>query len=376
MAAKTSRPITSKTPLHRHLSDVAAYPPGKPTEEVEREYGLTDVVKLASNENPLGPSPRAIQAMAESAEEMNLYPDGGGFYLKRELAKRLSVTPEEIVLGNGSDEITTFLALCYLGPRRGIVTSDYAFVRYRMAAEMVNAPVTLIPMKRFRHDTEAMARAVTRSTVMVLLDNPCNPTGAMTTRRELTRLLRSVPPRVLVIVDEAYYEYACGDENYPDTLALRRKHPNLIVTRTFSKAHGLAGLRIGYSVARAAIIADLDRVRGPFNTNRMAQAAAIAALKDRAHVRKSVGVNERGKRFLAKAFERMGLKWMPTWGNFFLVDFSSTGRTGIEIYEELLRRGVIVRPMGGYGLIDHTRISVGTPEDNRTLAAALRDVLG
>ncbi len=358
--------------LHKHLANVAPYPPGKPIEEVQREFGLKEVIKLASNENPLGPSPKALKAMAAAAREMNLYPDGAGYYLKRGIAKRLGVGEDEIILGNGSDEITLFLALCYLGPGRSIVTSDYAFVRYRMAAELMNARAKLVPMRDFRHDTAALGKAVDDSTVLLFLDNPCNPTGAMTTRRELARLLADVPRRVLVVVDEAYYEYACGDADYPDTLALRRKHPNLIVTRTFSKAYGLAGLRIGYGIARKEVVADLERVRPPFNTNRMAQAAALAALSDSGHLKKSVANNEHGKKYLAGEFRKLGLRFIPTWANFILVDLSPRGISGSELYEKLLRRGVIVRPMGGYGLKTFVRISIGTGEENRRLAEALK----
>jgi histidinol-phosphate aminotransferase len=302
---------------------------------------------------------------------MNLYPDGGAFYLARDLAKRLNVKPEEIIFGNGSDEITLFMALAFLAPGRNIVTSQYSFIRYRMAATLVGAKSKVIPMKDFRHDVSALARAVDKSTIALFIDNPCNPTGAMTTRAELTRLLKRIPKRAYVVLDEAYYEYACAHPKYPNTLALRKRHPNLIVTRTFSKAYGLAGLRIGYAVAPAEVVADLDRVRPPFNVNRIAQIAARAALRDRAHLRRGVSNNEKGKRFLTKAFRKLDLAVTPTWGNFILVGFAPVGLSGAEVYESLLRRGVIVRPMAGYGLPDHLRISIGTPKENRKLVHAL-----
>lgn len=364
-----------RTPLHAHLKALDPYPPGKPIEEVQRDYGLKDVAKLASNENPLGPSPRALKAMHAAAAQMNLYPDGGGFYLRTELAKRLGVEPEEIVLGAGSDEITTLLALCYLRPGRSIVTSEFSFIRYRMAAMLMGGRAKVVAMKKFRHDTAALTAALGRNTKIVFIDNPCNPTGAMMTSRELGRLLRAIPERVLVVIDEAYYEYARDDPDYPDTMALRRRHENLIVTRTFSKAYGLAGLRIGYAVARRQVVADLDRVRGPFNTNRMAQAAALAALEDRAHLRRSIAANNKGKRYLGAAFAKLGLEFVPTSGNFILVDFSGTAMSGLEVYEELLRRGIIIRPMGSYGLAAHARISIGTPAENRRLVGALGEVL-
>lgn len=359
------------TPLLDHVKQLSAYPPGKPIEEVQREYRLKEVVKLASNENPLGPSPRAIKAMLASAKEMNLYPDGGGFYLRSAIADRLGVAPEEIILGAGSDEITTLLASCYLSPGRSIVTSEYAFIRYKMAAMQMNAEFRLAPMKTFRHDVDELLWRVDHSTVLIFLDNPGNPTGSMMTKRELTRVLKEVPPNVLVVVDEAYYEFAAADPGYPDSITLRKKHPNLIVKRTFSKAFGLAGVRVGYGVAAPEIVSDLDRVRSPFNANRMAQSAALAALGDAAHIRRSIANNERGKRYLEKEYTRLGLGFIPTWANFHLVDVSSTGRKGAEIYEALLRRGVIVRPMGGYGLPKYVRISIGTMEENRKLIAAL-----
>ena len=375
MGKKKSTSQSIRTPLHRHLKTMAPYPPGRPIEDIQREYGLDDVVKLASNENPLGPSPHAVKAMQVTSAEMNLYPDGDGYRLKQALAKNLGVGPEEIVLGAGSDEITTLLAQCYLGPGRSIVTSKYSFIRYAMAARVMDAPIRLAPMKRFRHDSSALAGAVGRSTKLLFIDNPCNPTGAMMTRRELTRLLNSVPERVLVVVDEAYYEYARSDPNYPDTLDLWRRFPNLIITRTFSKAYGLAGLRIGYGIARPEIVNDLNRVRSPFNTNRMAQAAAVAALDDRVHLRRSIATNDKGKIYLEGELKALELRCVRTWANFILTDFTPRGRTGSEIYEALLRRGIIVRPMAGYGLNGCARISIGTPAGNRKLIRALKSVL-
>lgn len=358
-----------------HLSALEPYPPGKPIEEVEREYGLDEVVKLASNENPLGPSPRAVKAMIAAAKEMNLYPDGGGFYLRREIARRLGVEPEEIILGAGSDEITSFLALCYLAPGRSIVTSEYSFIRYRMAATQTGARAKIVAMKNFRHDPKALAAAVDDTTVILFVDNPVNPTGTMMTKREINALLKAVPSRVLVVIDEAYYEFARGDADYPDTLALRMRYPNLIITRTFSKAYGLAGVRIGYAIARPEVVNDLDRVRSPFNASRIAQVAATAALGDLAHIKRSVANNEKGKRYLEAALKKLGLKTVPTWANFILVDFSTTGLSGGEVYQALLQMGVIIRPMAGYGLPGYARISIGTPRENKLLVQAVRTVL-
>jgi histidinol-phosphate aminotransferase len=256
-----------------------------------------------------------------------------------------------------------------------MVTSDYAFVRYRMAAQLVRAKVNTVAMKRYEHDTIRLAKAAGRDTALLFVDNPCNPTGTMIQKRAFERMLAAVPEKTIVVADEAYYEFARADPKYPDTLKLRAKHPNLMVTRTFSKAYGLAGLRIGYGVARREIVDDLNRVRAPFNANRMAQAAALAALDDRTHLRRVVQTNERGKTFLAKTFKRLGIGYTPTWANFFLVDFAPVGRTGKEAYDRLLPRGVIVRPMNGYGLASSVRISIGTPEQNQKLAMLLSEWL-
>lgn len=375
MSSRRNPPNRLATPLHPRLASLAPYPPGKPIEEVQREFGLKHVVKLASNENPLGPSPKAIKAMTRSAREMNLYPDGGGYALRHELAARLGVRPEELILGEGSDEVTTLLALAYLGPGRSIVTSQYAFSRYQMAAQLVGADAALVPMKNFRHDPRALFRAVDRTTRIVFIDNPGNPTGSMMTRSELASILRTIPRDVFVMVDEAYYDFACANPDYPQTLALRASNPNLILTRTFSKAYGLAGLRIGYGIARPEVIEDLERVRAPFNTSRIAQAAALAALSDNAHLRRTVTNNARGLNTLGRAMEKLGLRVVPSSANFLLVDLSPRGRLGGEVYQSLLRRGVIVRPMAGYGLPNHVRISIGTPAENRMLIQALTSVL-
>jgi histidinol-phosphate aminotransferase len=368
MAGKTAPPPR----LNPHLKRLIPYPPGRPIEEVQREFGLSDVVKLASNENPLGPSPHALKAMAKSAGKMHFYPDGNGFYLKQAIADRLGVPAECLTLGNGSDEITGFLAQAFLGPRRGLVTGNYAFVRYRMAAELVRAPVTLVPMKNMRHDVRAIARAVKSTTAMVCLDVPCNPTGGSLTTREVVWLLNRLPTRAILLLDQAYYEYCAAEPDYPDGVALRRDWPNLVVTRTFSKAYGLAGLRIGYALARPEIVTDLDRIRPPFNTNRMAQAAALAALADAPHIRRSVRVNDAGRRQLERGFDKLGVRRWPTHANFILCD---VGRDGRRVFVELQKRGVIVRPMTGYGLTTCLRVSIGTTAENRKCLDALAAVL-
>lgn len=360
--------------LNQHLRNLAPYPPGKPIEEVKREFGLDSVIKLASNENPLGPSPRAIKAMAAVAGEMNLYPDGAAFYLKQALAERLGIAPERIVLGNGSDEIMVFLAQAYLNPTRELITSTYSFVRYPMAAELAGAKCTLVPMNDMRHDLNALAKAVNPTTAMIVLDIPCNPTGTIVSRRELVRFLKKIPSEVMVVLDQAYFEFAAGDEDFPNGLDLFDTFPNLIVMRTFSKAYGLAGLRIGYAIARPEIVHDLERVRPPFNANRMSQAAALAALDDKAFLKRSVSVNARGLAQLEKGFKALGLKSWPSWANFILIDLGE-GRDCRQVFTALLKLGVVTRPMAGYGLTSYLRISVGTPEENKRCLAALKQVL-
>lgn len=358
--------------LNRHLTKLLPYPPGKPVEEVQRMYGLNQVDKLASNENPNGPSPRAIKAMRSAATDMHFYPDGAGYYLKEKIAEKIGVKPEELILGNGSDDIFIFLAQCYLSKSKGMLTSNYAFVRYRMAAELVGAPCKLVPMQDMHHDLKALGKAVTQSTVMICLDVPGNPTGTSLKRKDLVGFLESIPPEIIVVLDQAYYEYAAEERDFPDGLKLRKDFPNLVVTRTFSKAYGLAGLRIGYAVARPEIITDLERVRPPFNANRMAQAAAMAALDDRAHLIRSLRNNQRGMQQLEKGFKKLGINYWPSKANFILCD---VGRPAKPVFDELLKHGTIVRPMGAPGMEQCLRISIGTPQQNRRCLAAIEEVL-
>ncbi|MCE5230496.1 histidinol-phosphate transaminase [bacterium] len=359
--------------LNPHLMKLQPYPPGKPIEEVKREFGLDEVIKLASNENPLGPSPRAMKAMAAVAAEMHLYPDGAAFYLRDALAKKLSVSPNELILGNGSDEIALLLMLAYAGPTREVITSQYSFIRYLMEAELAGAPVTLVPMRDMRHDLKAIAAAVNKRTAMICLDVPCNPTGSTLTKRELTRFLDAVPQDVIILLDQAYFEYAAAlDPDFPDGTTLRARRPNLVVTRTFSKAYGLAGLRLGYAIARPEIVTDVNRIRPPFNANRMVQAAGIAALGDAAFLRRATESNRRGMAQMVKGLDKLGIRHWPSVANFILTD---VGRDCREVFTELLKLGVVTRPMAGYGLATHLRISIGTRAENAKCLAAMKTVL-
>ncbi|HJW68030.1 MAG TPA: histidinol-phosphate transaminase [Candidatus Binatia bacterium] len=354
------------------IRTLTPYPPGKPIEEVERELGIQGSIKLASNENPLGPSPRALAAVAAALSGMHLYPDGSAFYLRRRLAERHRVSPDDILVGNGSNEIIELIVRTFLRPRDEAVMADQAFVIYRMVVQAVAATPRVIPLRNFTHDLEAMAEAVTPRTRLVFLANPNNPTGTIFRRREWKAFLRALPPRQLIVVaDDAYADYV-EDPEYPDTVAERGDGSVPVVTlRTFSKLYGLAGLRIGYAVAPGAVIEAMQRIRQPFNVNALALVGALAALDDQEHVRRTLEVNHQGMRMLSTAFDRLGLPFVPSAANFILVRVGQ----GLTVYERLLQRGVIVRPMDGYGLPEYLRVTIGLPEENRRFIEALESVL-
>jgi histidinol-phosphate aminotransferase len=354
------------------IRTLTPYPPGKPIEEVERELGIQGSIKLASNENPLGPSPRALAAVADAMKTLHLYPDGSAFYLRRRLAERHGVSPDDILVGNGSNEIIELIVRTFLRPRDEAVMADQAFVIYRMVVQAVAATPRVIPLRNYTHDLEAMAEAVTPRTRLVFLANPNNPTGTIFHRRDWEAFLRALPPRQLIVVaDDAYADYV-EDPEYPDTIGSRGDGSVAVVTlRTFSKLYGLAGLRIGYAVAPGPVIEAMQRIRQPFNVNALALVGALAALDDREHVRRTLEVNRQGMRTLTEAFRRLGLPFVPSAANFVLVRVGQ----GLEVYERLLRRGVIVRPMDGYGLPEHLRVTIGLPEENQRLIEALEATL-
>jgi histidinol-phosphate aminotransferase len=347
------------------------YSPGKPVEEVERELGVADAVKLASNENPLGPSPKAMDAIAAALKNLHRYPDGGGYYLKERLARAFGLTPDHFILGNGTNELLELAARVFLVPGDEAIYAHPAFVVYDMVVQVTGARKVRIALKDYTHDLEAMADAITPRTKMIFVANPNNPTGTCVRPAEVERFMGRVPEDVLVVFDDAYYEYL-PSELRPDTVRYVREERPALVLRTFSKIYGLAGLRIGYGIAPPALNGVLNRVRQPFNTNDLAQRAALAALDDDEHVERCRRVNEEGKRYLAGELRALGVKVVPTAANFFLVD---VGRSGPAVAEVLLRKGVIVRPMAGAGLPTHLRITIGTPTENRQLVGALRAVL-
>jgi len=352
------------------IRTLTPYPPGKPIEELERELGIRDSIKLASNENPLGPSPKAVAAIAAVLADLHRYPDGSAFYLKRRLAERLGVSEAELIVGNGSNEIIELAVRTFLRPGDEAVMADQAFVVYRLVVQSAGGSSRMVPLRDFTHDLEAIAAAVTPRTRLVFLGNPNNPTGTIFRRAAWRAFLGRLPEHLLVVADEAYAEYV-EDPEYPDTIRERGDRVPVLSLRTFSKLYGLAGLRIGYGVAAAPVIDALDRIRQPFNVNALALAGARAALDDEEHVRRTLAANRAGMAFLVEAFRALGLAHVPSAANFVLVRVGD----GARVYEALLRRGVIVRPVAVYGFPGHVRVTVGTEAENARFVAALRAVL-
>lgn len=355
-----------------NITRLTPYRPGKPIEEVERELGLTDIIKLASNENNLGPSPKAIEAMQRAAAQMHLYPEATAPRLRQALAQHLDVAEKMLVFGNGSDDILHLLGVTFLEPGDEVIEAVPSFVRYRAAAILNNAPCHSIPLDaNWTHDLEAMAERINAHTRLIFLCNPNNPTGTIVSRATLEQFLDGVPERAIVVLDEAYFEYAQGPD-FPDGLRYVREGRNVVVLRTFSKIYGLAGLRIGYGVMRPEIAAWLERTREPFNVSAMAQAAALAALADMEHVARTLAMNAAGKHALYAGFETLGLSYTPTHANFIWVDVR---RDCKAVFEALLRQGVITRTGDVFGAPTHLRVTIGKPEENARFLAALRAAL-
>jgi histidinol-phosphate aminotransferase len=356
-----------------HVASLTPYVPGKPIEEVEREYGVSNVAKLASNENALGPSPLALAAAREAAAKVHLYPDGAAYLLRNAIAAKLGVPAEEVMVGNGSNELIELLVRTFVLDDEEVLTSGQSFVAYKLAAQEHGRKLVEAPMKaRFHYDLEALRKLLSRRTKIVFLANPDNPTGTWFTEQELTPFLDAVPKDTLVVLDEAYVEFVDAP-GFQDALALRRKYPNVVVLRTFSKVYGLAGLRLGYGLARPEVVEYIDRVRPPFNTSLVAQAAGAAALNDDAHVAKSRALVLEERPFLAQGLKALGATVVPSQGNFVLADFN--GRAGKDLFEALLREGVVVRPMAGYGFPSALRVTVGLRRENERLLAALGRIL-
>lgn len=347
------------------------YQPGKPIEELEREYGIKEAIKLASNENALGPGAKALATIRAQLDELARYPDGNGFALKAALARKHGVASTQITLGNGSNEVLEFVARTFVLPEHEVVFSEHAFAVYPLVTQAIGAKAVVTPAKDWGHDLDAMGAAMTAQTRVVFVANPNNPTGTWINARRLEQFLQRTPGHVIVVVDEAYAEYV-NERDYPNAMPWVARFPNLVVTRTFSKVHGLAGLRVGYGVSAPEMADLLNRVREPFNVNSLALAAAEAALGDDAHVNRSLAMNRDGMQQLTRAFDDMDLAYIPSVANFISVD---VGQPAAGVYEALLRQGVIVRPVANYGMPHHLRVTVGRPEENERFLAALKRIV-
>jgi histidinol-phosphate aminotransferase len=354
-----------------YIESLTPYVPGKPIEEVTREYGVPDPVKLASNENALGPSPLAMAAVSAALEKVNLYPDGSAFALKQGLSEKLGVPVSEIMLGNGTNELITLLARTFLAEGEEAVFSSNTFLCYRIAVQSSGRRFTEVPMHDHRADLTAMAAALTPRTRLLFLANPDNPNGTYAPQVELEKFLATVPETCTVVLDEAYFEFADAPD-FPDGLTLRRRFPNLIVLRTFSKIYGLAGLRVGYGVASEQVVRYIDRVRDTFNVNSLGQVGALAALNDHAHVLRTLEMTSDGRERLMKDLPRFGFRVIPSLANFVLAE---VGQNAQALFQALLPLGIILRPLGPYGMPQAMRISIGTPPEIQRLLRALEQVL-
>lgn len=355
---------------NRFICDLVAYEPGKPIEETARELGLKpeDIVKVASNENPLGPSPAAVEAIREAAAEAHIYPDGGGYKLRQAIADKYDLTKDNVVLGNGSNEIIELLCHTFLNRDAELIAAEHAFVVYKLMATLFGAKYVEVTDPDFIHDLDAMADAITEQTRLVFIANPNNPTGTMVNQEAIDRFMDRLPEHVIAVFDEAYYEFP---DNPPDVLKYVREGRNVCVLRTFSKIHGLAALRIGYGLAPPHLAGLLQKARQPFNTNALAQVGALAAISDDEHVQKTRAINQQGLKFMTQAMAERGLETVPSYANFLLIKCGK----GDEVFQSMLKQGVIVRAMSGYKLPDWIRISIGTPEQNQRVVEVLDAVL-
>jgi len=361
----------SKRLVRPNVLTVRPYKPGKPIGEVQRELGLTDIVKLASNENPLGASKKAVEAIRRAADSVYLYPDGGSFRLKEAVAERFGAPLGNVLTGSGSCELIELIGKVLLAEGDEVIFAEPSFIMYRIVAAACNAKIVAVPLKDYELDLDAMADAVTERTKVVYIANPNNPTGVLIGQAEIDRFMGRVTDNTVVVMDEAYYEYNV-DGTFPDTMKFLRAGRNIAILRTCSKIYGLAGLRIGYGVGPSWLVDAIDRIRRPFHVNRLAQIAAVAAFSDDEHIKMTLETNEAGKEYLYRAFAEMGLEYVPTETNFILVD---VGQDSDRLYDELLRRGVIVRPMAPWGYKTKLRVTIGTQRQNERFIAALKQVL-
>jgi histidinol-phosphate aminotransferase len=356
---------------HKSILTIKPYVPGKPIEEVKREFGLRHVIKLASNESPFGPSPKVLKAIQAAAKVVNRYPDGDCFLLRQELAKRLRVKPRQLIFGNGSDEVIVLAIRAFVGPGDEVVLAKPSFLVYEIASKIAGARLKHVPLRNFRYDLAAMKKAVTAKTKIVFLGNPDNPSGMYLPDKDLVNFLKGLRRDIVVLIDEAYFEFVRAAD-YGQAIRLINRYPNVLVTRTFSKMYGLAGLRVGYGVGDEGMIDLLNRIREPFNVNSIAQAAALAALKDRAYYKKISATIDKQRRFLLAGLLRLNLKVVDSCANFILID---VGASAPVIANKLLKKGVIVRGMGFWGLKGHIRVTIGAASENKRFINALEAVL-
>lgn len=352
------------------ILNAKTYKPGKPIEEVKRELGLRDVIKMASNENPLGPSPKALEALKKRLNDINRYPEGDCFYLRQALSKKLKLKPEQFVFGNGSDELIVLSLRAFVSEGDEVVVATPTFLIYEIAATIQGAKIKKIPMRYFKYDLKAMKEAVTKDTKMVFIANPDNPNGTYVMRQELEEFLNGLPEETIVFIDEAYFDFV-EERDYPNGMDYMTRY-NVIVSRSFSKSYGLAGLRIGYAVSRPEIIKYMESAREPFNVNLLAQAASVGALKDKDFLMRSKKIVREGKKYLYSEFKNLGLRYIPSVTNFILFE---TGAKAEEIVQKLLKKGVIVRDMKGWGLNNFIRVTVGKKEENRRFIKELKRII-
>jgi histidinol-phosphate aminotransferase len=353
------------------LSSITPYPAGKPISELERELGLKNIIKMASNENPFGPSPEAIKALTQELANIFRYPDGNCYELKRKLSLKFHLKSENFIIGNGSNEIIELLIRAFVRPGEEVIMADPSFIVYRTATIVVGGKPVFIKLKNFSYNLETMLNAINKKTRMVIIDNPNNPTGIIVKKQELDAFVKNLPENVILVLDEAYREFV-QDSDYPGELDYIGNGKPVVVLRTFSKAYGLAGLRIGYGITDECITDYLNRLRQPFNVNFAAQIAAVAALDDNEHIRKTVENNRDGMNFIIKSMTEIGLRCVPSQSNFILVELPVDAEV---MYKEMLKRGIILRSMKGYGLPDYIRITIGLPEDNKRVVREIKSIL-
>lgn len=353
------------------IKTLQPYQTGKPIEELQRELGLEKIVKLASNENPLGFNPNVKAAISAHLDGLTRYPDGAGFELKKAISEKLGINADQITIGNGSNDVLDLIGLCFLNANTSAIYAQHAFVVYPLMTKFMGAKAIEVPAKAWGHDLDAMLAAIREDTRVIFIANPNNPTGTWLGHEPLRKFLQQVPENIIVVLDEAYSEYIHGVD-YADGIALQKEFANVIVVRTFSKVYGLAGLRVGFSVSSPQLSNILNRVREPFNVNSLAQVAAIAALKDDAFIAKAVAVNDAGRVQIEAGLQKLGLTFIPSQGNFICFD---TATDALAVYNKLLAKGVIVRPVVPYGMPQHLRVSIGLEEENRIFLEALAEVL-